>query len=687
MSAPVRIERDDRVAVVVIDNPPVNAASLAVRRALLDAIRAIEHNSEVDAAVLIGAGTTFVAGADIKEFAKPLAEPHLPAVIDAIADCRKPFVAAIHGAALGGGFELALGCDARVAAKGAVVGMPEVTLGIIPGAGGTQHIPRLVGVAAAIEMICSARRVAMAEALKLGLIDAVIEGDLRAGAVQHALALHGRKRRLREASVPPDDPAHVDAAERAALKAGKSRPHIVAAIEAVKSAARLPYADALAKERIAFQLLRASDEAAALRYLFFAEREGAKVPGIEGAKAREVSRVGVAGAGTMGVGIAACFADAGMAVTLIDQDDASLERAMARLKDIYERLVKSGRIDAAEAQRRLARVTPTRELERLADADLVVEAVFEDMGVKKELFARLDRIARPGATLATNTSYLDVDQIAAATNRPGDVVGLHFFSPAQVMRLLEIVRGARTSAETLATVLAVGRRIRKLPVVARVGEGFIGNRIHAAYRRQCELMLEEGAYPEEVDAALEAFGLAMGPFAVADMAGLDIAWRTRQRLAATRDPRDRYVEVADRLCERGRFGQKTGAGWYRYAPGARKGEPDPEVRALIDAASAAKGIARRPFTPDEIRWRALVAMVNESALLLAEGVAQRASDVDLVLVNGYGFPRHEGGALFWAGRQDRDRLLAELDRVAAASGHGFRKGNIAGTLANYGERP
>jgi 3-hydroxyacyl-CoA dehydrogenase len=300
--------------------------------------------------------------------------------------------------------------------------------------------------------------------------------------------------------------------------------------------------------------------------------------------------------------------------------------------------------------------------------------------VKKDFFAKIDGIARPGATFATNTSYLDVDEIASATQRPADVVGLHFFSPAQVMRLLEIVRGAKTSAETLATALAVGRKIRKLSVVARVGEGFIGNRIYAAYRRQCEFMVEEGAYPEEVDAALEAFGFAMGPFAVADMAGLDIGWRTRQRLAATRDPRDRYVEIADRICELGRFGQKTGAGWYRYAPGARKGEPDPQVRALIDTASAAKGIARRSFGADEIRRRALLTMVNESALLLAEGIAQRASDVDLVLVNGYGFPKHEGGALFWATRQPRARLLADLDGVAAASGHGFRRGDLAAAL-------
>jgi 3-hydroxyacyl-CoA dehydrogenase len=388
----------------------------------------------------------------------------------------------------------------------------------------------------------------------------------------------------------------------------------------------------------------------------------------------------VIGAGTMGVGICACFADAGLDVTLVDQDDASIGRGMARLREIYERSVSGKRMDAAEAARRIGRVSATTDLERLAASDLVIEAVFEDMQVKTGLFRRLDAIVRPGAVLASNTSYLNLDEIAAATGRPADVVGLHFFSPAQIMRLLEIVRGARTSAATLATALDVAKRIRKLAVVARVGEGFIGNRIYAAYRRQCEFMLEEGAYPEEIDAALEAFGFPMGPFAVSDMSGLDIAWRMRQRLAATRDPRERYVHIADRLCEQGRFGQKTGAGWYHYATGARKGEPDPSVRALVDAASADKGIARHRFSVEEIRSRALGAMVNEAALLLDEGIAARPSDVDLVMVNGYGFPKHEGGPLFWAQRQDRGELLAELDKLASVSGHGFRKADIDGLL-------
>jgi 3-hydroxyacyl-CoA dehydrogenase len=668
---PVRVEREGGVAVIVIENPPVNASSHAVRQGLLAAVREVDAESAIAAAVLIGAGRTFVAGADIREFAQPLAEPQMPAVIAAIMDSPKPFVAALHGTALGGGFELALACDARIAAPGTRVGLPEVTLGMIPGAGGTQHVPRIVGVAAAIDIVCSGRHVGADEAQRLGLVDRIAQGGLREEAV--AMAPGTAKRRLREAQVPAEDPARVEEAAQAALKAGRKRPQVAAGIEAVRMAATRPYGEALAHEREIFQKLRASPESAALRHLFFAEREAARVPGIEAASPREVAGVGIVGAGTMGAGIAMAFADAGLEVQLAEVDAAALERAMGRIRKHYE----GGRLVAEEAQRRIARIQPSTELGRVAGTDLVIEAVFEDMGVKKELFGRLDEMMKPGAVLATNTSYLDVNEIARATKRPHDVVGLHFFSPANVMRLLEIVRGDATAPEVLATALAVARRIRKLPVVARVGDGFIGNRIFSRYRQQAEFMAEEGALPQEVDAALEAFGFPMGPFAVSDLAGLDVAWRNRRRLDATRDPRERYSSVADRLVEMKRYGQKSGAGWYRYAPGARRGQPDPEVRALIEAASADKGIRRRAFTADEIVWRILVTMVNEASLLLDEGVAQRPSDVDLVLVNGYGFPRHEGGPLFWASRQDPARLTATLEAIAAATGHGFKKGNPA----------
>jgi 3-hydroxyacyl-CoA dehydrogenase len=506
------------------------------------------------------------------------------------------------------------------------------------------------------------------------MIDKVIEGDLRSGAVAHSRSLGGRKRLLAQVALPDAPTEQVEKAAADALKAGRGRPHVQEAIEAVQASTRLPFAEALAQERATFQRLRSGTEAAALRHLFFAEREASKVPGLEGVAARDLGRIGIVGAGTMGVGIATCFIEAGYSVTLVEQDEAGAQRGLERMREIQERAVSSGRIADDEAKRRLAQVRPSGNLKDLADADLVLEAVFEDMDVKIDLFRRLESVVRPDTILASNTSYLDLDRIAQSTSHPANVVGLHFFSPAHVMKLLEIVRAADTGAATLATAVAVGKRLRKTAVVARVGEGFIGNRIYAAYRRQCEFMLEEGAYPEEVDKALTAFGFAMGPFAVSDMSGLDIAWKMRQRLAATRDPKSRYVEIADRLCEQGRLGQKTGAGWYKYAPGKRGGEPDSDVRALIDASSAAKGIARRSFTAEEISRRALLTMVNEAALLLEEGIAARPSDVDLVIVSGYGFPRHEGGPLFWASRQDRGRIESELDEIAALSGHGFRKG-------------
>jgi 3-hydroxyacyl-CoA dehydrogenase len=501
-------------------------------------------------------------------------------------------------------------------------------------------------------------------------------------AVDYALSLGAaaRKCRLSEAQVPPCAQEQIVQAERAALRAGRGRPQVVEAIEAVKSAALLPYDEALALERAVFQRLRMSDEAAALRHLFFAEREAKKVAGLEGASVRQVSRAGVVGAGTMGIGIAICLADAGIPVTLVDRDQETVARGMARLRDLYDRWVASGRLNAEAAADRLARIHPGDDFNLLAGVDLVIEAVYETMEVKTEVFRRLDAVLRPGAIFASNTSYLNLDQLALETSRPEDVVGLHFFSPAHVMLLLEVVRGERTSTDTLATALALAGQIRKLPVVARIGEGFIGNRIYAAYRRQCEFMLEEGAYPEEIDAALEKFGFPMGLFAVGDMSGLDIAWRMRQRLAATRDLRARYVDIPDRLCEQGRFGQKTGAGWYRYQPGSRKGEADPEVRELIDSASVVKGIVRRAFTAAEIQQRAILAMVNEAALVLEEGIAARASDIDLVMVNGYGFPNHEGGPVFWARRRQRDAVLAGIDRMAEVSGFGFKKGNVSRLL-------
>jgi 3-hydroxyacyl-CoA dehydrogenase len=680
MDKRIHIEREGDVQVVVIDNPPVNAGSAEVRRGLLDAIEAAGRDDAIRAVVLIGAGKTFIAGSDLREFGQPLQEPQLPAVIAAIEACSKPVVAALHGAALGGGFELALGCDARVAAPGTVVGLPEVTLGMIPGAGGTQRLPRLVGVPKAIELACSGARVPSAQALALGLIDREAEGDLRAAAVAHARGLIGTKARVRDRAVPPADAQAVEQASAAALKAGKHRPAVRLAIEAVTSAAQLPIDEGLARERETFQQLRVSREAFALRHQFFAERDSARLPELRGVAPRAVQRIVVIGAGTMGSGIAIAALDAGFDVALLEQDEAALQRGAARIREHYASRVQAGKLKASAASQCEARLAPTTDWAVVASADLVIEAVFEDLAVKRQVFARIDALARPGAVLASNTSYLDLDAIAGATQRAQDVIGLHFFSPANVMRLMEVVRGAATAPDALATGLAVGKRLRKLPVVTGNAFGFIGNRIYAAYRRQCEFMIEEGAWPEQVDAALEAFGFAMGPFAVADLSGLDIAWRMRQAQAATRDPAARYVHIPDRLCEAGRLGRKTGAGYYLYETGSRGRKSDPAVRALIEQASAEKGLLRRTLDDEEIRRRVLLAMVNEAALLLGEGVARRASDVDVVLVNGYGFPRWEGGPVFWARERGGEALAKDMDWLAGLSGPGFVRGDLRHVL-------
>lgn len=674
--ARVRVERDGDIAVIVIDNPPINAGSTAVRQGILAGVQQLQADATLHGAVLIGAGSTFIAGSDLREFGQPLAEPQLPAVIAAIEGCSKPVVAALHGAALGGGFELALGCDARVAAPGTVVGLPEVTLGIIPGAGGTQRLPRVVGVPRAIRMICSGERVSATSALEAGLVDAVIDGNLRVAAVALAHSLAGRKQRLRDRAVPEASAAAIEEAAQAALKAGKRRPAVQAAIDAVIDAARLPIDEALARERAVFQRLRVSRDAFALRHQFFAERDSAKHPSLEGAMPRAVQRVAVIGAGTMGSGIAIAALEAGFDVQLLEQDGAALERGATRIHEHFMGRVRDGKMKATVAAAAEARLQSSLDWARLADADLVIEAVFEDLGVKRRVFERIDALARPGAVLASNTSYLDLDAIADATRRAQDVIGLHFFSPANVMKLLEVVRGGSSAADALATGVAVGKRLRKTAVLTGNAFGFIGNRIFSAYRRQCEFMVEEGASPEQVDAALQGFGFAMGPFAVADLSGLDIAWRMRQAHAATRDPAARYVHIPDRLCEAGRLGRKASAGYYAYPAGAKEPQSDPTVRALIEQCRADKGLVARRFDDGEIVSRAMLAMVNEAALLLAEGVAERATDVDVVLVNGYGFPRWEGGPVFWARDQGEAALSAGLDELARLSGTGFVRGEL-----------
>ncbi|ABM37444.1 3-hydroxyacyl-CoA dehydrogenase [Polaromonas naphthalenivorans CJ2] len=667
----VRTEQIGDVLLIEINNPPINAGSLTVRQGLTAAIQQLQAQADLVAGVIIGGGTTFVAGSDLREFGQPLQDPQMPAVIALIEACSKPVVAALHGAALGGGLELALACDARIALAGTLLGLPEVTLGIIPGAGGTQRLPRRVGVARAIEMICSGERITADKALALRLIDEVVAGDLQAHAMALARRLAGRKCRIRDEQVPTEDAAAIEQAEQTALRAGKRRPAVLAAIAAVKNAARLPIDEGLAQERAVFQQLRVSTEAYALRHQFFAEREAAKLPAALQAAPRPVQTVAVIGAGTMGAGIAICALDAGLNVILLEQDDVALQRGQQRVAEHYQSRVAAGKVKAAVAAASQARLSPTTDWVQLGRADLVIEAVFEDMPVKQDVFRKIDAHARSGAVLATNTSYLDVDAIAQLTARPQDVLGLHFFSPANVMKLLEVVRGERTAADVVATGMALGKKLKKLPVLCGNAFGFIGNCIYNAYRKQCEFMLEDGAWPEAVDQALTDLGFAMGPFAVADLSGLDIAWRMRKAQAASRDPRERYVGILDQLCEQGRLGRKTGAGYYRYPDGKQVKATDAIVRAIIEQASSQRGITRRTLDATEIQRRALLAMVNEAALLLAEGVASRPSDIDVVLVQGYGFPRWEGGPVFWARQQDPAQLAQDLQRLAGESGHGF----------------
>jgi len=681
-SSPIRIQRVGTVAIVTIDNPPVNALSQAVRRELLAAFETFAADARMTGIVVAGAGRDFVAGADIREMDLPLLDPGLPEVILAMEACPHPIVAAINGNALGGGLELALACDRRLAAPDATVGLPEVKLGIIPGAGGTQRLPRLVGVAEAIGLIAAGRRLRAPEAAALGVVDRVVEGDLVEAAKKEAA--EGSKRRLSALSAPADDAAQIDKAVAEASRAARGVPAVGKAVEMVRLAATIPFSDALRIERETFLALRDSPEAKALRHLFFAERNAQKVPGIAGVRPRPLARAAVIGAGTMGSGIAVALADAGLPVAVVERDTAAVAQGRERVRAIYDRVVAGGRLASGAAEERFARISFGDDWSALAGADLVIEAVFEEMNIKLETFRHLDAIAKPGAVLATNTSYLDVDRIAAATRRPQDVVGLHFFSPANVMRLLEIVRGKATAPDVVATGFALARRIGKVAVVAGVCEGFIGNRIYSTYRRQMEYLVEDGAWPEDVDRAIEAYGFAMGPFAVSDLSGLDIGWATRKRRAASRDPRERYVAIADRLCEQGRFGRKTGRGWYRYPEGAKKPVPDPEVRALIEAETARRGIARRAVTADEIQRRALAAMINEAAKILAEGIAQRASDIDLVLANGYGFPGIRGGPLFAADARGLGSVLADVEAMHAVSGFGSEPAPLLVELAGTG---
>jgi 3-hydroxyacyl-CoA dehydrogenase len=687
----------DGIAVVTINNPPVNALSQDVADGIDAAVGRAQRDPAVHAIVITGAGRTFVAGADIKGL-EELAwgtgpgAPDMHGILGRLEDGAKPVVMAMHGTALGGGLELAMAGHYRVAVADAQFGQPEVNLGIIPGAEGTQRLPRLVGVEKAIEMCVSGKPVRAAEALQIGLIDQIVEGgDLVAGAVQFARAAaarggpHPRTRERSEKLPSPDSLAALVAAGRELAK--KTRRNLEApraVIDAIEAAVTLPFDEGCVRERGIFKDCAKSEQCKALIHVFFAERGANKVPGIsKDVPAAPITTVAIVGAGTMGGGIAMACANAGLNVILSDTGVDALNAGLGRIRANYETSMKRGRFTADGVQERLARIRTGVGYEGVEAADLVIEAVFENMALKKEIFQALDAAARPDAILATNTSTLDIDQIAAVTRRPEKVVGLHFFSPANVMRLLEIVRGAATSPATLAAALAIAKRLGKVGVVARNAPGFIGNRMMFPYMYEAQFLVEDGATPEQVDRALTDFGMAMGIFAVDDMAGVDVAWRVRQELNQFSEPGARKPLVADTLCEMGRFGQKTGRGWYRYGD-ERKPVTDPEVIALIEKTAAAAGIKRRPFTSEEIIERTIYALINEGARVLEDGVALRAADIDTVYVSGYGFPGYRGGPMFYADRVGLNKIHERVSMFHRELGQRWAPAPLLARLARDG---
>lgn len=659
MTDVVTLEIQDNIAVVTISNPPVNALSAAVRAGIWAQLEQIEATPAIKAVVLRADGRTFPAGADVREFGKPRTPPILSQICDRIEALPIPVVAEIHGTALGGGFELALACHYRLADQTARMGLPEVGLGVLPGGGGTQRLPRLVGAERALEMILTGKPVSAPAAEALGLIDRAVKRNLHQAAMASARNLiehEAGPRPTRARSDNMRDAQAFSAAIAAARKKHKTSPlvNIPRIIDCVEAAQLLPFEAGISMERLAFDECETGTQAEAQRHAFFAERRAAKVPELEGATLREINTIGVVGAGTMGAGIAISCLDAGFPVTLIERNQDGLDAGIAKISKNYTRSVEKGRIDEATRHARMERLTGSTDMNDLATVDLVIEAVFEDDAVKRDVFAKLDAVMRPGAILATNTSYLDIDALAATISRPEDVVGYHFFSPAHIMKLLEVVVGEKTDRNVVATGFALAKKLRKVPVRAGVADGFIGNRILAAYRLAADFLLEEGASPAEIDAAMRGFGFPVGPYQVLDMAGLDISWARRKRLAATRDPSERYVAIGDKICEQGWFGQKTGRGYYIHGGDTGPVE-NPDVLTIIARERAARGITPRQVTADEIRMRCLSAMANEGARLLEEGVALRPSDIDVVKLFGYGFPRHRGGPMMWA---DQTGLLA-----------------------------
>ena len=659
---PVSIQRHGAVAVITVDNPPVNALSQPVRDGLMNHVKEADEDANCEAIIIMCAGRTFIAGADIKEFGKPPVEPYLPDVIARIESCTKPVVAAIHGTALGGGFEVALGCHYRLALQSAAIGLPEVHLGLLPGASGTQRLPRLIGVGKAMDMMLSGKPVKAPLALESGAIDRIAGGDdLQAAAVEFAQeCIEAGPRRISDMAVAGFDPEIFDATRKAIARKTRGLISPGKIIDCVEIAARKSFADGCAAERQAFLECMVSPQSDGLRHAFFAERAVAKVPGIgKDTPKRELAKVAVIGAGTMGAGIAYNCLTSGFEVTLLDNDDEGLARGDKTVRGLYAGGVERGKIAEADMQSGLDRFTTSQAYDHIADSDIVIEAVFESMDIKKEVFGALDKVMKPGAILASNTSTLSIDEIAASTARPQDVIGLHFFSPAHIMRLLEIVRGKKTADDVIATSLALGRRLGKIGVVVGNCFGFVGNRMLYSYGREAQMLLLEGAAPEYIDKTLYDWGMAMGPHAVGDLAGLDVGYKTRQERP---DPPDdpRFYRIADLLVEMGRYGQKTGKGNYLYEEGSRTPIPDPEVAELIRAEAERLGVQQRDIGEQEIIERCIYGLVVEGARILEDGIASRSGDIDVVWMNGYGFPRYRGGPMHYADTVGLDKVYATV---------------------------
>lgn len=674
MSASYEIR--DGVAVITLNNPPVNGLGYDTRRAIADGLEKAQADAAVSAVVITGAGKAFSGGADIREFGSPkaVAEPNLLSLIRATEQCTKPVVAAVHSVCMGGGLELALGCHYRVAAPGAQVALPEVKIGLIPGAGGTQRLPRVLGLETALNMIVSGEPVKselLASLPGQKLFDKLIDGDLTAGAIAFAkevAGVHASGKPLplvRDLKVVhPNPDAFIQFARNTVKAMSKNFPAPGKCVDAVEMSIRRKFDDGMVGEREIFTALMFTPECKALRHAFLGERAASKIPDVpEDTPQREIKRVGVIGAGTMGGGISMNFLNAGIPVTILEMKQEALDRGIATIRKNYESQVKKGKLKSDKYEQRMALLSTTLSYDDLKDADLVIEAVFEDMGVKEAVFKKLDEVARPGAILASNTSTLDVDKIAAFTKRPQDVVGMHFFSPANVMKLLEVVRGKATAKDVLATVMATAKKIKKTAVVSGVCDGFIGNRMIEQYSRQAGYLLDEGCSPSQVDKAVEKFGFAMGPFRMGDLAGNDIGWAIRKRRAAER-PDMRYSKTADLLCEMGRYGQKTGAGWYDYQAGKRDAIPSPVVEQMIADYRKEQGITPRKISDEEIVQRLVFALVNEAAKILEEGIANKASDIDMVYLTGYGFPLHRGGPLCYADQVGLYNVVQAMKRFA-----------------------